>query len=58
MAVLRAELPEAVDPDEASLEVPLEIHASACEGFPPEKVRAVLENARTLGFSQYSFDDQ
>ena len=57
MALLRAELSEAVDPDEASLEIPLEIHASACEGLPPE-VRGVLENARTLRFSQYSFDDQ
>jgi hypothetical protein len=42
----------------ASLEVTLEIHASAREGFPPEKVRVVLENARTLKFVQYSFDDQ
>jgi hypothetical protein len=44
--------------DGASLEITLEIHATAPEGFPPEKVRVVLENARTLKFSQYSFDDQ
>jgi predicted AAA+ superfamily ATPase len=44
--------------DGASLEVTLEIQATAPEGFPSDKVRVVLENARTLKFAQYSFDDQ
>jgi hypothetical protein len=44
--------------DGASLEVTLEIQATAPEGFPSDKVRVVLENARTLKFAQFSFDDQ
>ena len=45
--------------DGASVEVTLEIPASALEGFPPQKVKTVLENARTLRFSQqHSFDDR
>ncbi|MDF2092588.1 Swt1 family HEPN domain-containing protein [Knoellia sp. 3-2P3] len=44
--------------DGSTLEVTLEIHASAPQGYAPEKVRVVLENARTLKFQQYSFDDE
>jgi hypothetical protein len=52
-------LPELAAVDGASVDVMLEIHASALEGFPAEKVMAVHENARTLRFSQqYCFDDQ
>ncbi|MFJ6269237.1 DUF499 domain-containing protein [Pseudarthrobacter oxydans] len=41
----------------ASLRVTVEIHAVASEGFSDDKVRVVLENARTLKFTQSSFED-
>lgn len=42
----------------ATLRVTLEIHAEAPAGFPDDKVRVVLENARTLKFEQSSFEDR
>jgi len=44
--------------DGAKLEVTVEIQASAADGFPMDRVRVVLENARTLKFHQAGFDDE
>lgn len=43
--------------DGAELEVTVEVHARAPQGFGDDKVRAVLENARTLRFQQANFED-
>ncbi|HEY9472985.1 MAG TPA: AAA family ATPase, partial [Mycobacteriales bacterium] len=43
--------------DGADLEVTVEVHARRPEGFPDDKVRTVLENARTLHFTQSGFED-
>ena len=43
--------------DGVDLEVTVEVHARRAEGFPDDKVRTVLENARTLHFTQSSFED-
>lgn len=43
--------------DGASMEVTVEIHASKPEGFPDDKARVILENARTLRFEQSRFED-
>lgn len=43
--------------DGASLQVTIEVHAHAADGFPDDKVRVVLENARTLRFTQSAFED-
>jgi hypothetical protein len=32
------------------------VHARKDEGFPDDKVRVVLENARTLKFQQFGFE--
>jgi hypothetical protein len=42
--------------DGVQLEVTIEVHAHKEEGFPDEKVRVVLENARTLKFRQFGFE--
>jgi predicted AAA+ superfamily ATPase len=39
------------------LEITVEISASTKDGYPDDKVRIVTENARTLKFDQYSFED-
>jgi hypothetical protein len=44
--------------DGVQLEIHVEIHAKRASGFPDDKVRTVLENARTLRFDQSSFEDQ
>lgn len=44
--------------DGAQIEVTLEVQARTPEGFPDDKIRVVLENARTLGFEQSSFEDE
>lgn len=44
--------------DGAQIEVTLEIQARTPGGFPDDKIRVVLENARTLGFEQSSFEDE
>ena len=44
--------------DGSRLEVTIEVHARAPQGFPDDKVRVVLENARTLKFEQSSFEDE
>lgn len=41
----------------AKLEVTIDVQAQAPGGFPDDKVRVVLENARTLKFTQSSFED-
>jgi len=43
--------------DGARLDVTIEVHAKTPDGFPDDKVRVVLENARTLKFEQSSFED-
>jgi hypothetical protein len=43
--------------DGARLDVTIEVHAKTSDGFPDDKVRVVLENARTLKFEQSSFED-
>lgn len=42
---------------DAQLEITVEVHASSRNGFPDDKVRTVLENARTLKFEQSGFED-
>jgi hypothetical protein len=44
--------------DGVELEIHVEVHARRPAGFPDDKVRTVLENARTLRFDQSSFEDQ
>ncbi|HEU5035134.1 MAG TPA: AAA family ATPase, partial [Mycobacteriales bacterium] len=44
--------------DGVALDVTVEIQARRPEGFPDDKIRVVLENARTLRFSQSSFEDE
>jgi len=44
--------------DGSRLEVTIEVHARAPKGFPDDKVRVVLENARTLKFEQSAFEDE
>lgn len=39
------------------LEVTVEIHAKNATGFSPDTVRTVNENAATLKFSQFGFED-
>ena len=41
-----------------SLEVTVEITATRSDGFAADKVRIVTENARTLKFDQYGFEDE
>jgi hypothetical protein len=43
--------------EDAQLEITVEVHASSADGFPDDKVRTVLENARTLKFEQSGFED-
>jgi len=43
--------------DGTQLDVTIEVHAKTPDGFPDDKVRVVLENARTLKFEQSSFED-
>jgi predicted AAA+ superfamily ATPase len=40
------------------LDVAVEVQARAPEGFPDDKIRVVLENARTLRFEQSAFEDE
>jgi predicted AAA+ superfamily ATPase len=42
--------------DGAQLEIIVEVHAHKDDGFPDDKVRVVLENARTLKFRQFGFE--
>jgi len=44
-------------PDGVDLEITVEITAAKKDGFPDDKTRIVSENARTLKFDQYSFED-
>jgi predicted AAA+ superfamily ATPase len=44
--------------DGVELEITVELHARRADGFPDDKVRVVLENARTLRFEQSSFEDE
>jgi hypothetical protein len=45
-------------PEGVELEVRVEIAASKADGFPEDKVRIVTENARTLKFESYGFEDR
>jgi predicted AAA+ superfamily ATPase len=40
------------------VEVTVEIHAELTDGVPPEVVRTVTENARTLKFKTYGFEEE
>lgn len=44
--------------DDVDLEIRVEISARKAAGFPDDKVRNVTENARTLKFETYGFEDQ
>ena len=44
-------------PDGVDLEITVEITASKNDGFPDDKTRIVSENARTLKFDQFGFED-
>ena len=43
--------------DDVDLEIRLEISARAKDGYPDDKVRIISENARTLKFDSYGFED-
>jgi hypothetical protein len=43
--------------EDAQLEITVEVQARSAKGFPEEKIRTILENARTLKFQQSSFED-
>ena len=45
-------------PEGVELEVRVEITARKPDGFPEDKVRIVTENARTLKFESYGFEDR
>jgi hypothetical protein len=42
----------------AAAQITVEITASKKDGFPDDKTRIVSENARTLKFDQYGFEDR
>jgi hypothetical protein len=44
--------------DGVELEITIEIHADVKEGFSAEKIRVILENARSLKFEQSSFEEE
>ncbi|MFZ0188098.1 MAG: hypothetical protein WAL72_14270 [Streptosporangiaceae bacterium] len=44
-------------PEGVDLEITVEINASKKDGYPDDKARIVTENARTLKFDQYGFED-
>src|SRR6266536_5118790 len=44
-------------PEGVELEIRVEISASKPDGYPDDKVRNVTENARTLKFETYGFED-
>ena len=43
--------------DGVDLEVTIDVQARRAAGFPVDKVRIVLENARTLKFTQAAFEN-
>jgi predicted AAA+ superfamily ATPase len=45
-------------PEGVELEVRVEISARKPDGFPEDKVRIVIENARTMKFESYGFEDR
>ena len=45
-------------PDGVDLEIRVEISARKVDGYPDDKVRNVTENARTLKFETYGFEDK
>ena len=45
-------------PEGVDLEITVEITASKKDGFPDDKTRIVSENARTLKFDQFGFEDR
>ena len=44
-------------PEGVDLEITVEISAPKKDGYPDDKARIVTENARTLKFDPYSFED-
>jgi predicted AAA+ superfamily ATPase len=45
-------------PEGVDLEITVEISARKKDGYPDDKARIVTENARTLKFDQYGFEDR
>jgi predicted AAA+ superfamily ATPase len=45
-------------PDDVELEIKVDIRAHKKDGYPDDKVRIVTENARTLKFDTYGFEDR
>ena len=45
-------------PEGVDLEISVEITARKQDGYPDDKVRIVAENARTLKFDSFSFEDR
>ena len=45
-------------PEDVELEISVEITAHKKDGYPDDKVRIVSENARTLKFESYGFEDR
>jgi hypothetical protein len=43
--------------DGVDLDITIEIHAAVKVGFSPDKIRVILENARSLRFKNSSFED-
>ena len=46
------------DPEGVDLEITVEIRAARKDGYPDDKARIVSENARTLKFDQFGFEDR
>jgi hypothetical protein len=44
--------------DGVQLGITVEIHAEVSKGFSPEKIRVILENARSLKFEQSKFEQE
>jgi hypothetical protein len=45
-------------PEDVDLEITVEINAVKKDGYPDDKARIVSENARTLKFDQFGFEDR
>jgi hypothetical protein len=42
--------------DGVDLDITIEIHAAVEDGFSPDKIRVILENARSLKFKNTAFE--
>ncbi|KWW97478.1 ATPase AAA [Carbonactinospora thermoautotrophica] len=55
--VVQEILPHLAAAEGVDLEITVEISARKADGFPEDKIRIVTENARTLKFEQYGFEN-